>query len=108
MWARVKGRTENALLSLPFKAAYMFRPGAIQPLHGIRSKTALYQTLYAVAGPLMTLLRALFPASISTTEQVGRAMIVVAQRGYPKRVLEPADIYAVQGQAGPNQARTGL
>lgn len=99
MWARVKGRTENALLNLPFKAAYMFRPGAIQPLHGIRSKTPLYQTVYTIAGPLMSLLRALFPASISTTEQVGRAMIAVARRGYSKRVLESADIYAVQRRA---------
>lgn len=98
MWARVKGRTENALLRLPFKAAYMFRPGAIQPLHGIRSKTPLYQTIYTVAGPLMGGLRALFPKSISTTEQMGKAMIAVAAHGYPKRVLETADIYAVQQQ----------
>ena len=46
MWARVKGKTENDILKLPFHAAYMFRPGAIQPMHGIRSKTRLYQTFY--------------------------------------------------------------
>ena len=51
MWARVKGRTENALLRLPFKAAYMFRPGVIQPLHGIESRTRLYRVLYRMLGP---------------------------------------------------------
>ncbi|RKP53350.1 NAD-dependent epimerase/dehydratase family protein [Pararobbsia silviterrae] len=96
MWARVKGRTENALLGLPFKAAYMFRPGAIQPLHGIRSKTALYQTLYTITGPLIGVLRALFPERISTTEQVGKAMIAVALHGYPTHILESADIYRAQ------------
>ncbi|HTD97174.1 MAG TPA: hypothetical protein VK627_09595, partial [Edaphobacter sp.] len=56
MWARVKGKTENALLALPFKAAYMFRPGFIQPLHGVKSKTKAYQIIYAVASPLIPLL----------------------------------------------------
>ena len=53
MWARVKGKTENDLLKLPFKAAYMFRPGAIQPLHGVRSKTAWVQAVYAATAPLL-------------------------------------------------------
>ncbi len=92
MWARVKGRTENALLRLPFAGAYMFRPGAIQPLHGIRSKTALYQTLYTVLGPLFGVAKALFPRHVTTTEQLGRAMLVVARRGADKRVLETPDI----------------
>ena len=52
MWARVKGRTENELLRLPFKAAYMFRPGAILPLHGVRSKTRWMRRLYALASPI--------------------------------------------------------
>ena len=52
MWARVKGKTENDLLKMPFRAAYMFRPGYIQPLHGIRTKTKWYGALYAVMGPL--------------------------------------------------------
>ena len=56
MWARVKGKTENDLLKLPFKAAYMFRPAGIQPLHGIRSKTAWVQAIYVAAAPLLTLL----------------------------------------------------
>lgn len=92
MWARVKGATENALLRLPFKAAYMFRPGAIQPMHGIRSKTALYQSIYVVSGPLMPVLKALFPKYVTSTEQLGRAMLAVAKRGYPKPVLENEDI----------------
>jgi hypothetical protein len=96
MWARVKGRTENALLRLPFKAAYVFRPGAIQPLHGIRSKTRLYQAFYSLTGPLLPLLKRLLPGQITTTEQVGRAMIGLALNGGSKRVLETRDINSVQ------------
>ncbi|HET7456204.1 MAG TPA: NAD-dependent epimerase/dehydratase family protein [Gemmatimonadaceae bacterium] len=92
MWARVKGRTENALLRLPFRAAYMFRPGFIQPLHGVVSKTRLYRAVYAVTTPIFPLLKALGPSVATTTEQVGRAMIAVARDGYPKRVLEQRDI----------------
>jgi uncharacterized protein YbjT (DUF2867 family) len=95
MWARVKGKTENDLLKLPFKAAYMFRPAGIQPLHGIRSKTAWYQALYVVAAPLLTLLNRIAPRYMTTTEQVGRAMIRVARDGYPKPVLESEDINRV-------------
>ena|SRR5260370_1034477 len=95
MWARVKGRTENALLALPFKAAYMFRPAVIQPLHGVRSKTAVYRVFYAVLGPLMPLLRRAWPQYVTTTEQVGRAMLKVAREGAPKRVLETSDINAL-------------
>jgi uncharacterized protein YbjT (DUF2867 family) len=92
MWARVKGRTENALLRLPFKAAYMFRPGVIEPVHGARSKTAAYRISYALAKPVLPLLRRLFPRYILTTEEIGRAMIQVAKRGAPKNVLETWDI----------------
>jgi uncharacterized protein YbjT (DUF2867 family) len=92
MWARVKGKTENDLLKLPFKAAYMFRPAAIQPLHGIRSKTAWYQAAYVVAAPVLTLLNRIAPQYVTTTEQVGRAMIKVARDGYPRQVLESEDI----------------
>jgi uncharacterized protein YbjT (DUF2867 family) len=92
MWARVKGKTENNLLKLPFHAAYMFRPGAIQPLHGIRSKTKLYQTLYTVLKPVMPLLKSAFPKYITTTEQLGRAMLKVAKNGYPAPILETKDI----------------
>jgi uncharacterized protein YbjT (DUF2867 family) len=93
MWARVKGRTENALLSLPFRA-YMFRPGLIQPMHGIRSRTRWYRLLYAAFRPLFGVARRLFPRSVSTTEQVGRAMLEVARKGAPRRILEVADITA--------------
>jgi uncharacterized protein YbjT (DUF2867 family) len=92
MWARVKGRTENALLKLPFKAAYMFRPGVIVPLHGIKSRTSWYRALYAVATPMLPLLRRLFPRSVTTTEQMGRAMLSVARNGYSSRILETSDI----------------
>jgi uncharacterized protein YbjT (DUF2867 family) len=92
MWARIKGRTENALLRLPFKAAYMFRPGAIEPLHGARSKTPVYRFFYVVLKPVLGLLRKMFPDSILTTEQIGRAMLNAARQGAPKRVLEPKDI----------------
>ena len=92
MWARVKGRTENALLSLPFRAAYMFRPGAIMPLHGIRSSTRWYNIIYAAVRPIYPLLRRVAPNMITTTEQLGRAMIAVARNGYATHVLEMADI----------------
>lgn len=92
MWARVKGRTENALLRLPFKAAYMFRPGFIQPLHGITSKTRAYRIIYAISTPLFPLLKTLFPRHITTTEQVGRAMLNIARSGFPKPILEASDI----------------
>ena len=92
MWARVKGQTENALLRLPFKAAYMFRPGVIVPLHGIKSRTMLYRVPYAVLGPLLPLLKRLFPKYVTTTEKLGRAMLIAAKRGAPKPVLESADI----------------
>jgi uncharacterized protein YbjT (DUF2867 family) len=92
MWARVKGQTENALLALPFKGVYVFRPAAIQPLHGIRSKTSWINAAYAVLGPLYPVFKRLVPDYVTTTEQVGRAMLVVARRGAPKRVLENADI----------------
>jgi len=92
MWARVKGRTENALLRLPFKAAYMFRPGVIIPLHGIRSRTMWYRVLYAVMTPLYPVLKARLPHAVTTTEQLGRAMLAVTRRGYPEPVLEARDI----------------
>jgi uncharacterized protein YbjT (DUF2867 family) len=89
MWARVKGKTENDLLKLPFRAAYMFRPGVIQPLHGIRSKTRVYQVFYTVLNPLF---KSVFPQSITTTEQIGRAMLQVVRHGFPRPILETKDI----------------
>ncbi len=95
MWARVKGRTENALLRLPFKAVYAMRPGYIQPLHGIRSKTGWYQAMYNVMAPLYPVLKLLAPGYVTTTEQLGRAMIKVAKQGAPKHVLETPDVNAL-------------
>jgi hypothetical protein len=97
MWARVKGKTENALLQMPFKAAYMFRPGYIQPLHGIRTKTKWYGVMYAVMGPLYPLWKLLFPKYVTTTECIGRAMIAVAKQGAPKQILESWDINSICG-----------
>jgi len=91
MWARVKGRTENALLRLPFKAAYMFRPGFIQPLHRITSKTGWYRAIYAVIAPLGPLFSR-FPKFATTTEKLGCAMLAVTKKGYPRKILESADI----------------
>jgi uncharacterized protein YbjT (DUF2867 family) len=92
MWARVKGKTENALLRMPFKAVYLFRPGYIQPLAGITSKTRLYRVIYAVVGPMFPVWKKLFPKYVTTTELVGRAMIELARHGDPRRVLENRDI----------------
>jgi hypothetical protein len=95
MWARVKGKTENALLRLPFKAAYMFRPGVIQALHGIQSKTPAYRYFYFFARPFISALRPLMPQSILTTEQIGKAMLKLAKQGGTKNILETVDISRV-------------
>ncbi len=94
MWARVKGRTENRLLET-IPDAYMFRPGFIQPLKGVRSKTRLYQAFYNVVGPAYPLLKRMAPRYVTTTVNVGRAMIGVAHEGYAKRILENPDINAL-------------
>ena len=92
MWARVKGRTEDGLAALPFAAFYAFRPAFIQPLHGIVSKTQWYVALYAMLRPFGSFLTRRFPSLATTTETLGRAMINVASRSYPRHVLESADI----------------
>jgi uncharacterized protein YbjT (DUF2867 family) len=92
MWARVKGATENALHTLGFRAVYSFRPGYIQPMHGIRSKTGWYRAMYAVGAPLYPLLKALAPRYVTTTEEIGRAMLHVARHGRPNWILENEDI----------------
>jgi uncharacterized protein YbjT (DUF2867 family) len=91
-WGRIKGKTENTLLRMPFKAAYMFRPGYIQPLRGIRSKTKWYQILYDVIGSLYPLLRRVLPRYVTTTVNIGRAMIEVASSGHPTQILYSPDI----------------
>jgi uncharacterized protein YbjT (DUF2867 family) len=94
MWARVKGATESALLRMPFRSAFMFRPGFIQPLDGIRSKTRAYRLGYVLMAPVMPLLRRTFPNSILTTREIGQAMLAVARNGWPRPVLEAKDIHA--------------
>jgi uncharacterized protein YbjT (DUF2867 family) len=96
MWARVKGRTENALLRLPLKA-YMFRPGMIVPMDGIQSKTAAYRIFYKVLFPLLPFLLLALPNQILTTRQIGRAMMAVTKHNYGKRILETRNIRAVAG-----------
>ncbi len=91
MWARVKGKTENQLLRMPFDA-FMFRPGYIQPLRGVRHTTHVYRALHTVLRPFYPLLERLLPTHVTTTVNIGRAMIEVAARGHTKPVLENADI----------------
>jgi uncharacterized protein YbjT (DUF2867 family) len=95
MWARVKGEAEQAILGLPFKGRYVFRPAFVRPMHGITSRTRSYRVLYALARPLFPLVSALFPRYVTTTEGVARAMLNVARRGAEKAILEASDINAV-------------
>jgi uncharacterized protein YbjT (DUF2867 family) len=97
MWARVKRRTEETLLAMPFKEVYVFRPGLIQPLHGIRSRTRLYNVLYPLLYPLVVVAKLVVPTRITDTERVGKAMLRIAKRGFPKKVLENPDINAASG-----------
>jgi uncharacterized protein YbjT (DUF2867 family) len=99
MWARVKGATENAILAMPFKASYMFRPGYIQPMNGARASGRGTRILYAVFGPLYPVWKTLAPRYVTTTEEVGRAMLRVAREGAPTQLLESDDI-AKLGRAG--------
>jgi uncharacterized protein YbjT (DUF2867 family) len=102
MWERVRGKTENALLRLPFRAVYIFRPGMIQPLDGIKSKTPAYRIFYTLAGPILPLLRRALPGQILTTAQVGQAMLEAVRHGARKAVLEPPDIAALGEAARAN------
>ena len=95
MWARVKGQTENALLRMPFRAAYMFRPGVIVPLHGIKSRTRVYQLFYTLAGPILPWIERRWPQRITSTEKLAKAMLKAARQGAPKPILEPPDIAAL-------------
>ncbi len=95
MWARIKGKAENALLKMPFRSVHVLRPGIIQPLHGAISRTASYRLLYAVMAPLMPLLRTVMPRRITTTEVVGQAMLKLAKQGSEQKLLTNADINAL-------------
>ena len=104
MWARVRGRTENALLAMPFASVAVFRPAVIQPLHGARSKTPLYRLFYAAFAPFVSVLKLLAPRLVSTTESIGNAMLEVARHGAPQAILDTVDINELARGA----ARTGM
>lgn len=92
MWARVKRKTEEDVQALAFKDVYVFRPGMIQPLHGIKSRTRMYNVLYPILWPLIVVTKLLKPSIVTDTDRVGRALLRVVKRGYPKKVLENPDI----------------
>lgn len=96
-WARVKGATENALLAMPLNA-YMFRPGFIRPLHGIKPRSRVYRTLLPILSPLFPLVQRLMPKIVTSTESIGLAMLEVTRSGAPKRVLASRDINALLGK----------
>lgn len=95
MWARVRGKTENALLRLPFKRVHAIRPAVIQPLNNQVSKTDSYRVFYKVLGPLLTVGRKLFPSHVLSTEVIGQAMLQIARHGAHVPVLDAPAIYAV-------------
>ena len=92
MWARVKGKTENDLMNLGFKQSYMFRPGAIIPLRGIKSRTKSYQFIYDYFMWFVKGIKAIAPNSVVNTTQIGLAMINSVLKGYNKSILTPKDI----------------
>lgn len=92
MWARVKGKTENDLLGMGFRQAFMFRPGAIIPLRGIKSRTKSYQFMYDYFMWLVKGIKAVAPNSVVNTTQIGLAMINGMLKGYDKKILAPKDI----------------
>lgn len=100
MWARVKRKTEEALFAMPFKEVYVFRPGMIRALHGIKSRTRLYNVLYPLLYPLILGARLVTPNFVTDTERVGRAMLRIAKKGFPKRVLENPDINDAASDGG--------
>lgn len=93
MWARVKGKTENDLMKLPFKNAYNFRPGFMRPTVGLKNTLSFYKYV----NWLYPVLRKVFPKHVSTLGEVGLAMIQVAQHGYNHQVLEVTDIVSIAG-----------
>jgi uncharacterized protein YbjT (DUF2867 family) len=91
MWARVKGETENAVLSLPFEG-YALRPGYIQSMHGVKSRNRLYRSIYAVTGTLYPLLVRVAPKYVIGSDQLAAAMITIAAEGSPLRILESSEL----------------
>lgn len=91
-WANVKGKTENEILAMPFKSKYMFRPGAIQPLRGIRSATPMYNFFITLFKPLFFIMKHLFPNAVTDTTRIGVAMIKSHQQGFEKPHINTKDI----------------
>ena len=98
MWARVRGKTENALLKLPLRGVYIFRPGMVEPV-GVTSRTPAYRVFYTLMKPLLPVMRKLLPDQVLSTPQLGQAMLAVVRHGAPKRVLESGDINALSQRA---------
>jgi nucleoside-diphosphate-sugar epimerase len=94
MWARVKGKTENDLMKLPFKNVFPFRPGFMKPFPEQKNLPSWFKFL----GWLFPIVKALSSNSVSTMQQVGRAMIAVSLNGYSKKILEISDINSVSNQ----------
>jgi len=92
MWARVKRKTEDALLALPFKSAFVLRPAYVQPLRGVRSRTPQYRAAYALLGPLYPVLRRIAPRYVTTSVAVARALLRLAAHGYPRAIVHTEDI----------------
>ncbi len=91
-WARIKGKTENTILNMGFKQAFMFRPGAIIPLKGIKSKTRFYQFMYDYFTWAIIISKIFSPNSVINTTQMGISMINSISLGYDKKILNPPDI----------------
>lgn len=91
MWARVKGKTENDLSKLPFKAVYLFRPGMLRPTKGMKNTLSYYKYI----SWMYPLLRATFPRFVSTLAELGQAMLKAVTQGYEKNILEVKDIVAL-------------
>ena len=98
MWARVKGRTENTLLKMPFRVSVMFRLGALQPLKGFKSRTRIYRVTYDLVGPFLPVIKKLFPGAVTTPRRLGRAMIRAARGEAPKPILEHKEIHDLGGE----------
>lgn len=103
MRMKVKGETENALLALPSNRIFMFRPGYIQPKNGIKPSVRLYLVMYTLFVPLYPLLRITFPKIVTSTDQVGKAMINVGIGGFSKEVLENRDINHLAKKLNPDR-----
>ncbi len=97
MWARIKGKTENELLRMPFKRAYMFRPGYIQPMNGVKSRNKLYSVVYSIFEPFYFILKHI-DSMVTNSETLGKAMIIASLTGFERKILECKDINEIVKQ----------